>query len=103
MTREQATMWLKQELDKDDCLIEIPYNVAKGIFEFLAKENRQHGKWIERHVEYDKNIIDEWQSALCSRCGKYHTTPYMYYFNDYDYCPNCGAIMDSVEGQHGRR
>lgn len=48
-----------------------------------------HGRWIE----YTKVIIPEsynkWEQAWkCSECG----------FNDgfvgYDYCPNCGAIMD---------
>lgn len=48
-----------------------------------------HGKWIE----YMKVIIPEpynrWEQAWkCSECG----------FDDgfvgYDYCPNCGAIMD---------
>lgn len=53
----------------------------------------RHGKWEERKVS-DKNCIDEWQTAYCSVCHKYHTTPYMYYFDNYNYCPNCGARMD---------
>ena len=53
----------------------------------------RHGKWEERKVA-DKNCIDEWQTACCSVCHKYHTTPYMYYFDNYNYCPNCGARMD---------
>lgn len=50
------------------------------------------GKWEEKAVS-DEKVIDEWQSARCSACGKYHTAPYMYYFNNYNYCPNCGARM----------
>ena len=50
------------------------------------------GWWVEKEVS-DKGI-DEWQSARCSQCGKYHTTPYMYYFDNYKYCPNCGAKME---------
>ena len=54
-----------------------------------------HGEWLEREV-YEKGQledIEEWQSAKCSVCGRYHTTPYMYYFSDYNFCPNCGADM----------
>lgn len=49
------------------------------------------GKWIEKEVCDDSKVITEWQSARCSNCGLYHTTPYMYYFDNYKYCPNCGA------------
>ena len=51
-----------------------------------------NGEWTEKEVIQDK-VIEEWQSARCSNCGRYHTTPYMYYFDDYDFCPNCGAMM----------
>lgn len=54
------------------------------------------GEWKECEVVQehgDEPIIDEWQSARCSVCGKYHTTPYMYYFDNFNYCPNCGAEM----------
>ena len=59
-------------------------------------EERKTGKWEEREVSSEK-VIDEWQSARCSVCGKYHTTPYMYFFHGYNYCPNCGARMVSDE------
>lgn len=51
-----------------------------------------HARWTEK--ETSENTIDEWQSAKCTNCGKYHTTPYLYYFIDYKFCPNCGAKMD---------
>lgn len=51
------------------------------------------GEWLEKEVNSDK-VIEEWQSAKCSVCDKYHTTPYMYYFDDYKFCPNCGAKME---------
>ena len=51
-----------------------------------------HSQWIEK--EFSDNTIIEWQTAKCSICGKYHTTPYLYYFKSYNYCPNCGAKMD---------
>lgn len=57
-----------------------------------------HGEWLEKEVvdNTDEDFvwkIEQWQSARCSVCGKYHTTPYMYYFDDYNYCPHCGAKM----------
>lgn len=54
------------------------------------------GEWEEKEtfsVADDDPIIERWQSARCSMCERYHTTPYMYYFNDYNFCPNCGADM----------
>lgn len=57
-----------------------------------AQPERKCGKWEEKAVS-DEKVIDEWQSARCSACGKYHTAPYMYYFNNYNFCPNCGARM----------
>lgn len=53
----------------------------------------RHGHWEECEV-LDKNCVEVCQSAKCSICGRYHTTPYMYYFDQYKYCPNCGARMD---------
>lgn len=57
------------------------------------------GKWEDTDVFYigddleDSNVIDSWQSARCSNCNTYHTTPYMYYFQKYEFCPHCGARM----------
>lgn len=58
------------------------------------------GEWLEKEVNSDK--IEEWQSARCSICDRYHTTPYMYYFSKYNYCPNCGARME-VENDNNNR
>lgn len=55
----------------------------------------KQGKWLEKKVvDIDETSIDYWQSAKCSVCGRYHTTPYMYFFSDYPYCPMCGAKME---------
>lgn len=55
---------------------------------------RRHGKWQFKSVVLNEdNNIDEWQESECSVCGKWHTTPYAYFFKDYKYCPNCGAKM----------
>lgn len=61
---------------------------------------RQRGHWTERHVDYASDCaIDEVQTAKCSVCGLYHTTPYLYYFTDYKFCPHCGAKMDGERGE----
>jgi hypothetical protein len=53
---------------------------------------RKTGKWEEREVSSEQ-AIEEWQSARCSVCGLYHTTPHLYYFKHYNYCPNCGSYI----------
>lgn len=59
----------------------------------------KHGRWEEQTVIYkDEEPYDaEMQSAKCSLCEKYLTTPFLYYFNEYAYCPNCGAKMDEED------
>lgn len=56
-----------------------------------ADEETRSGEWVEREVWYGD--VQEWQSAKCSVCGKYHTTPYRYYFGKYEFCPHCGVKM----------
>lgn len=59
-------------------------------------EERKTGEWTEKEVIYKdeaSKVIEEWQSARCSNCGLYHTTPYSYYFDSFNYCPHCGADM----------
>lgn len=63
----------------------------------IDAEPVKHGRWEEKDIIEDRKgmgIISDWQSARCSVCGKYHTTPYAYYFTNYEYCPSCGARMD---------
>ena len=64
----------------------------------------KHGRWEEKDIIEDRKglgIISDWQSARCSVCGKYHTTPYAYYFTNYEYCPSCGAKMDAEREEDG--
>ena len=47
--------------------------------------------WLEKEVYSVKESgVEELQSCRCPHCKKILTTPYMYYFNDYPYCPSCG-------------
>ena len=61
-----------------------------------GKADRPTGEWEDKEVfneTDDDHLVDEWQSARCSVCGKYHTTPFIYYFYNFKFCPNCGAKM----------
>lgn len=56
----------------------------------------KHGKWEEKeviHAEEAKTAIEEWQTCRCSVCDRYDTRPYMYYFDNPNYCSWCGADM----------
>lgn len=55
---------------------------------------RKTGEWTEKSVitkDEAEKCIEEWQTARCKACGLYHTTPYMYHFRNYNFCPNCGS------------
>lgn len=70
------------------------------VFDCIANsptiEERKKGKWEEKTIR-DDVVITEWQSARCPVCKRYHTTPYMYFFQDYNYCPTCGARMRGID------
>lgn len=61
---------------------------------------QMHGEWTEKSIHFEEEgnakVIDAWQSAKCSVCGCYYTTPYLYYFSNYNYCPVCGSDMRKV-------
>ena len=80
------------EFADKDIQKEIKEKSKEDFLKICSQEEPRKGMWIERAVSREK-AIDEWQSARCSVCGLYHTTPYLYYFRDYNYCPNCGARM----------
>lgn len=65
-------------------------------------DERKKGEWVEKHVYSDEEGgIEEWQSCKCSKCGRYDTRPYMYYFQEPKYCSWCGAKM--VRGEEDER
>lgn len=62
----------------------------------LKQSKRKKGEWEEKEV-FNGSCIEQWQSARCSACGLFHTTPYGYYFNHFNFCPHCGAEMRKEE------
>lgn len=64
-----------------------------------AQPQRMRGRWLDKKVIDDRKDakIQQWQQARCSICYKWHTVPYMYYFSNYNFCPNCGADMREVD------
>lgn len=70
-------------------------SIVRNNIEKLPSAEPKKGRWIEKEVfDNPSAVIDEWQSAQCSACGLYHTTPYMYFFDNFNFCPNCGAKME---------
>ena len=62
------------------------------------EEIMKKGEWEDRQVSYVEECgVDILQSARCNKCKKYLTTPYMYFFDKYNFCPNCGADMRGEE------
>lgn len=56
---------------------------------------RKRGRWLEKKVVHARNDerIAEWQSCKCSKCGRYDTRPYMYCFDEPNFCSYCGEEM----------
>ena len=100
---DKLMMWLsdwwyssfgEEETEEAKAIRRVMDKVEESLSQFETPEHkdRAKGEWKEKE-HFATPRIEEWQSAYCSICGKYHTTPYAYYFINYDYCPNCGALM----------
>lgn len=77
------------EARPEDCEI-----LGNRIDRIPAAEPVKRGEWTDIQVfPVEDTSVEELQSARCSVCGKIHTTPYMYYFDEHPYCPRCGAKM----------
>jgi late competence protein required for DNA uptake (superfamily II DNA/RNA helicase) len=80
------------DADNKTDLIQVHHALEKAVIS--PDDVRGVGEWMQKEVINLEDItIEQMQSACCSVCGKYHTTPYSYYFSEYNYCPNCGARM----------
>lgn len=57
-------------------------------------------EWLELEVVSVKECgIEEVQVAKCPFCQKWLTTPYMYYFTEFPYCPQCGKRIKEAENE----
>lgn len=78
--------------DGSECIGHLQW-LCNGIKKTEKAEARESGRWEQKEVYDCKGRFEQFQHARCSVCGKYHTTPYVYYFDDFKFCPNCGADM----------
>ena len=89
MQKWDSGCWIRYKLF-ENCLESMPTVSPDDV--------RGVGKWEQKEVfGLDDTTIEQMQSARCSSCGKYHTTPFSYYFSKYNYCPSCGAKMEVSE------
>ena len=91
------------ELDKGAWGVEWDKTLAKTMIESLpsAQPQRKTGRWIIKD-----NPGTGWYRVTCSECGEdvTSTAPCIGFYPNakvtWDYCPNCGALMDGeVEGR----
>lgn len=98
INREKAVQGVKELFTMGDsyCDEHSIIGMLNGIAVSEEYKPKEKGKWILRDVEDCVDYpIDKWQSVKCSVCLRQLTTPYSYYFNNYNFCPNCGADMRS--------
>lgn len=61
-------------------------------------------EWLEKEVfSVKESGVEELQSCRCPHCKKFLTTPYMYYFNEFPYCPSCGERIKGNKTRNGTR
>lgn len=89
----KAVQNLDIQVDKDELLKALTYDreqYKKGYHDAQPMV----AEWEHIQVfEVEGTVIDRLQSTYCPICHTYHTTPYVYSYNHYDYCPNCGSHM----------
>lgn len=71
-----------------------PANIADELRKLPSAQKT--GRWTNKSVLYGDDI-EEWQTCQCSECGRWDTRPYMYYFDEPNYCSYCGAKRQKGE------
>lgn len=92
------------EMTREEAIEDIEKNIkpivgGKSLDMAIEALSVRYGQWFEKEIVNESSdvIIGQWQVARCSVCRKDHTTPYMYFFTHFAYCPNCGAKMERTE------
>lgn len=71
--------------------------IQKDINKILMLPSAQKTcRWTNKGVFYGDGV-DAWQECECSRCGRWDTRPYAYYFDEPRFCSFCGAKMQKGE------
>lgn len=99
ISREQATSIIQTWL-KHSGYSEGERNMMRCTIQMLEElpPTQKTGKWLEKNCVYsEESHIEDWQSCCCSVCGHYDTRPYMYYFDEPNYCSYCGCRMEREE------
>ncbi len=86
----------RQEMQKTIAVVKaVEESFHEGYKVGYEAANEETGEWLEVSVHEDCKDIKDWQSAKCSRCRRYHTTPFLYSLTSYPFCPMCGARMEA--------
>lgn len=69
----------------------------------LLPSAQRKGKWLEKEVisVYENGF--QLQSCKCSECGRYDTSPYVYYFSEPNFCSYCGADIRGEQNETDER
>lgn len=71
----------------------------KENYALMKADEHKKGKWICVHHIENKITYDSWKCAECQHDFNSEEES-MVYFNEYKYCPNCGAEMESEDGSN---
>ena len=71
------------------------YVSAEQIADFPTAVEVKYGRWIV-DTAFGNDVMSGEQMVICSECGK------GIFWGKQNYCPNCGAKMDEVNGDVGK-
>jgi Zn finger protein HypA/HybF involved in hydrogenase expression len=91
MTREEAIETLEEMIKWGDPY-EVNYDACKIAIEALKQEPKT-AHWINRHIIANRSF----DMIVCSECGEEFSYDAETGISEYNYCPNCGARMESED------
>ena len=84
-----------QSAKDDPCIVDAMTDWAIRQIKALPSAQKTC-RWTNKGVFYGDDV-DAWQECECSKCGRWDTRPYMYYFDEPNYCSYCGAKRQKGE------